>query len=198
MIIVGYLDNIKRGYETCLLHAEAMLGLADDANATAHGFLTLIIGGLIYALAMLVISIVMMGPLGALMGVVGAIMMPLAVIVGFFICYSIYHLLAKLFGGQATGTQFFRVIANASVIMWPVYLLMLVPVLGQLVNLAVSIWFIVVLVFIVKTVHKLSTGKSIAVVLIPIAVLVLLVLVLIGVLAYFGVLSPPETLLPPG
>ena len=77
----------------------------------------------------------------------------------------------------------------------------MIPFLGGIINILISIWGIVVSVVILENVHKLTRGKAVIVVLIPVIISILLIV--IGSIAYFGTLNPeafgtlsPEALLP--
>lgn len=113
---------------------------------------------------------------GASIGVL--IIVPLA----FFIHQGITYLIARAFNGSGT---FVRQGYTGLLIQVPLgivsSLLGLIPILGSLVAIAAFIYEIVLSVFAIMAVHRLSGGKASAVVLIPIAVLFLLVCVLVFV-----------------
>lgn len=98
-----------------------------------------------------------------------------ATLIGFFIGQGILFGLAKAFGGQGTFTQQAYVFLLFQV---PLGILEgivgLVPVVGGLIALAGTIYEIVLAVFAIMGVHRLSGGKASAVVLIPIGVVFLL------------------------
>jgi hypothetical protein len=94
----------------------------------------------------------------------------------FFLLMGIVYLLARAFGGQGT----FLEQCNASLsIQVPLgifsKLLALIPVVGRILNIVPSVYGIVLQVFVIIAVHRLSKGKATAVILIP--------LVTLGVLA---------------
>src|SRR5690242_16577944 len=107
---------------------------------------------------------------------------------GFFFIMGIFYLLAKAFGG--TGT-FLAQCYTLLLIGVPVGIIsglaLLVPALGLLIVFALGVYQIVLEIFAMMAVHRLSGGKATAVVLIPIAAIVLLVIcgivVLIAVIA---------------
>jgi hypothetical protein len=104
--------------------------------------------------------------------------------ISFFIVQGITYLLAKAFGG--TGT-FLRQGYTALLFMVPIGILSafvgLIPILGGLVGFGLFIYGIVLQIFSIMPVHRLSAGKATAVVLIPIAVLFVLAIILVAVLA---------------
>ena len=98
-------------------------------------------------------------------------------LIGSFIGIGIIHLLAKLFGGQATFKELYNCLTISSVLRW----LMVVPIVSIILGPIIGVWNIVISVIVVRKVHQLTTGKAIAVVLIPIVIIIILV-VLIAVL----------------
>jgi len=94
----------------------------------------------------------------------------------FFLLMGIVYLLARYFGGQGT---FLEQCNTSLYIQAPLgvlsKLLALIPVVGRILNTILSIYGIVLQVYVIIAVHRLSRGKAIATILIP--------LVIIGVLA---------------
>lgn|GEM_PF-6299375 len=67
-----------------------------------------------------------------------------------------------------------------------------IPFFANIVDFLIMVWGTVMGIIVLKSVHKLSTGKAIAVAIaLPVP---LILLVIIGALAYFGVLSPDKFL----
>src|SRR6266702_6346193 len=108
----------------------------------------------------------------------------ISVPVFFFIFVVIQYLLAKAFQGQGNflkqsyTTLLFEVPINIVS-----YLLAFIPILGGIAGFALSIYGIVLNVFAIMAVHRLSGGKAVGVVLIPIAVLILLAFLCIFAIA---------------
>jgi hypothetical protein len=94
----------------------------------------------------------------------------------FFIGVGIYYLLAKAFGGDGTflrqGYAYLLFQVPLGII---TSVLGLIPILGGLAALALGIYGVVLNIFSIMAVHRLSGGKATAVVLIPIAVVFVLV-----------------------
>ncbi len=87
----------------------------------------------------------------------------------FFLLMGIVHLLARYFGGQGT----FLELCNSSLyIQAPLgilsKLLALIPGVGRILNSILSLYGIVLQVFVIMAVHRLSRGKAIATILIPV------------------------------
>jgi Yip1 domain len=116
-------------------------------------------------------------PAGAFANIIGV---PL----GFFIGVGILFLVAKMFGG--TGT-FLRQAYAFALFVVPIdgvsAVVGLVPVLGWLVSFALFIYGIVLAVFAISASQRLDTGKSVAVLLIPLFVGIFLacVLLIVGI-----------------
>ncbi len=100
----------------------------------------------------------------------------IAVPVSFFIVVGIQYLLAKAFRGEGNFlTQGYTYLLFEVPISIVSYLLGFIPILGGIAGFALAIYGIVLNVFAIMAVHRLSGGKAVGVVLIPIAVLILLV-----------------------
>lgn len=171
---MGYGETLKRSIDALKLDPRAMGALAKSPDGIGHGFLTL-------ALAGVAMSIGMLNPL----------MIPVTIIfliVGFIIGWAILHGLAKLFGGKASAAEFFRVLSNVSILYW----VMVIPIVGPLLSWLIGLWLLVVEVVAIKNVHKLSTGKSVLVVAIPVVVgIILATILMVAGLAYWGMMNNP-------
>src|SRR6266480_2703542 len=108
----------------------------------------------------------------------------ISVPVFFFILVGIQYLLAKAFQGQGNFlTQSYTTLLFEVPINIVSYLLAFIPILGGIAVFALSIYGIVLNVFAIMAVHRLSGGKAVGVVLIPIAVLILLAFLCIFAIA---------------
>jgi hypothetical protein len=94
----------------------------------------------------------------------------------YFLLMGIVYLLARAFGGQGT---FLEQCNTSLYVQAPLgifsKLLALIPVVGRVLNSVLSLYGIVLQVFVIMAIHRLSRGKAIATILIP--------LVTIGALA---------------
>ncbi|MBD3310195.1 hypothetical protein GF351_03170 [Candidatus Woesearchaeota archaeon] len=164
----------------------SMAEMAADSKATGMAVLIILIG---WAIAGFVGAVVAINPFtflaslvfGALFGVVG-----LYGVVGLFIWTGILHILARIFGGVGDYIGLFRTLGVGSVLQWLMFLA-LVPFFGAIIQTAIAIWSLVIAVVAVKVVHKLPTGKSAAVVIIP--TVILLILVLAMMMAIFALVG---------
>src|SRR5207249_3543683 len=93
----------------------------------------------------------------------------------FFIGMGILYGLSKAFGGQGGFlTQSYSFLLFDVPLRFLAALVGLIPFAGGLIAFAISIYEIVLSVFAIMAVHRLSGGKATAVVLIPVGVVVLL------------------------
>jgi hypothetical protein len=128
----------------------------------------------------------------AIIGII--IIVPISIFMG----QGITYLLAKAFGGSGT---FLRQCYTYLLITVPVgitsSILGLIPSLGNLAVFGLGIYAIILQIFSLMSVHRISGGKATAVVLIPIAVAVVLAIVLIVVLVVAIISAVPHTPYPP-
>jgi hypothetical protein len=93
----------------------------------------------------------------------------------FFLLMGIVFVLAKAFGGEGT---FLEQCNSSLYIQAPLgifsKLLALIPVVGRILNSVLSLYGIVLQVFVIMAVHRLSRGKAIATILIPLLTIGLL------------------------
>lgn len=115
------------------------------------------------------------------LGLSNIILIPL----GYFIATGIYHVIAKLFGGQGTYLEYFYSYLLFSVPLTIISLLLsLIPLLGSIVGFAIGIYQIVLQIFMTMAVHRMSGGRAtLAVLILPIIGLV------IGCIVFFFALS---------
>ena len=101
---------------------------------------------------------------------------------GFFIGAGILFLVAKIFGGTGTFLeQSYAMMLYYVPIQAVTAVLGLLPILGGLASFVLAIYEIVLAVFAISASQRLSTGKSVAVVLLPAAIVLLLACVLLVV-----------------
>jgi hypothetical protein len=94
---------------------------------------------------------------------------------GFLIWMGIFYLIAKMFGGSGTFMQQCYAVSLYYVPITVVNLAVsLVPFVGSVASAGLGIYGIVLQVFAFAASHRLSTGKAVAVVLLPLAILFLL------------------------
>ena len=108
----------------------------------------------------------------------------------FFIVVGILFLFAKLFGGMGTFLQqayafalYYVPISGVSAIV------RLAPGVGGFISFALFIYSVVLAIFAISASHRLSTGRSVAVVLLPLAILLVLACVALAVYVAFITIS---------
>jgi hypothetical protein len=138
-----------------------------------------VIGGILAFIISLATGNGFGGSLGSL--IANIILIPIGTAIGLFVGAAIYHLLVLLLirpshaGYEAT----FRVVAYAAVLQllsWLVF----IPILGILVAIAIGIYNVVLTVIGIREVHATTTGRAVAVVLLPVVVFGLLAILLVG------------------
>jgi hypothetical protein len=144
---------------------------------------------LLFAIICAVISAILSGIIGFLINVVSGnavgnaiggligtiIIIPIVTAIGLFVWAAIYHVLILLIvrpsheGYEAT----FRVVAYASALQLVAWL-SAIPILGALVAIVVGIYGVVLSVIGIREIHSTTTGRAVAVVLIPVVILLIL------------------------
>ncbi len=163
----------------------------DFVNPAIFALICALISALLGGIISLALSPLFAGPgdtagetlAGGVVGfVLTVILSPIYTAVGLLIGAGIYHLLVLLLvrPGNAGFEATFRVVCYAAAIQ----LISWIPI----VNILAAIYGIVLSVFGIREVHSTTTGRAVAIVLIPVAV-ILLVIVLVGaalVAVFFG------------
>lgn len=159
------------------LRADVIQDTAGDPTALVPGLVFLVIAGVLSGLAAFP---------------VGIILVPVVTLVFAAVIVGIVHLIAKLLGGQGGFGPLFQVYGHGNGLLGWTGVLGIIPFLGQLIALAVLIWGIVVMIVAVREVHRTTTGKAVAAVLIPIVVLIVVcggIIAIVGfgaLMAYMG------------
>ncbi len=170
----------------------------DFINPAVYVAIIALITALLGGLLGLVLSPFFAGPgdtgealaVGVVGFISGLILGPILTLIGLLIAAGVYHLLVLLLvrptnaGFEAT----FRVVCYSYT---PniVGFLSPIPILGQLIALAAAVYSVFLSFLGVREVHNTTTGRALAIVLIPVAVVLLLVLILgalIGAALFYG------------
>jgi hypothetical protein len=125
------------------------------------------------------------------------ICLPLVAIVlvplGFYIGIGLIHLSAKIFGGKGSYSTLAYLMSLFSVPLGMVStVLSLIPCLGGLLSLAVSIYSIVLAVRAIKVNYRLTTGKAVGAYFVPVAVIFVIVFLLVLVVIVIAALLAPS------
>ena len=184
---MGFFDSIGRGIKLIKLDGTAITEIVSDKSSFLAGWIIILIYGLLSALAISIKG----SPFDSTKFIEYAIKG--IVFGGLYIL--IIHGIAKLFGGQSKLKEYFSVQSHVFLFNWLIiFTAIQQPIIAAVVTLVVIIWGIVMSIVVVKSVHKLSTGKSIIVVLVP--YIIWLLLIIIGGIAYFAVLDPSKFIRP--
>ena len=145
---MNYTKYIKTAIKVLIFDDKAYETILKDENSTKYGFLTVLLAGLATSI----------GSLGFIASPSSIVTGPILMVVGLFIVYSVYHFLAKfVFKGQATGTQYFRVLSASFIL----YFISVIPFIGTFLQFLAGLWILIVNIAILNKVHKLTMGKSI-------------------------------------
>ena len=177
-----FVEYIKQGLKVFTLDKKVIKKVSKDTNATKMGVIFLLLAGVASAIG----GILSTWLLGDLFGIgpnySSLITMPLVMLVGSAFAIVIIHGLARIFGGKATYSELFRVLSLTSVVFW----ITIIPQVGGFIAFLAMLWGIVVGIISVSNVYNLSTGKAVAVILIPLVIAgILFVVVGLTILAYF-------------
>lgn len=154
----------------------------DFINPLVFAVICAVISGVLSGIIGFLIALVTDSGAGAAFGgLIGSIfLIPIGTVIGLFIGAGIYYLVVMLLVRPNSGFEAtFRVVAYGSVVSL-VSWLSAIPVLGVLVALVVAVYGIFLAVVGIREVHATTTGRAVAVVLIPTAVVFLFLLLLFG------------------
>jgi hypothetical protein len=158
----------NRGVELVKLNRDAAEAVASDESSFTWAMLFYAIGGFAAAISYTALSF----GLGGIM----LIFSPIAHVLISFVYAAVLHIIARLFGGTGTYKGYYSALGIGSIPGWA----QVIPLIGTL----AAFWSIPVAVIVTERVHKLSFGKAVAVVVIPISILFILVLLAVAVLGY--------------
>lgn len=156
---MGFTKSIKQAIEILKLNKTIIEKVAKEKQATTAGILILIIGGFIAGIA---------SKKWLLLGIT-----PIIVLIFSFIGIGILHLIAKLFKGKAEFIEIYRALTHASILNW-LSIFDLIPLLKTIIAVITLIWGIVINFVVIKNLYKLSTLKTVLVMIIPMAFFIIL------------------------
>ncbi len=169
-------EYLSKGLEIVKLNRDAASEVAAQEDAFGMAILFFAIGGLAAGLGSV------MTKLG--FGFFTVIFFPAAHVIGSFVWVGVLYLLSKLFGGTGTYREHYSALGIGSLAGWA----QIVPVIGGI----VALWNIPVSVVVTERIHNISTGKAVAVVLIPIVffiIIALIAIVMAGMAAFMGLMN---------
>jgi hypothetical protein len=151
----------------------------DFVNPLIFAIICSLITGVIGGILRLIFALVAGKGFGAALGslIANIFFIPIGTAIGLFIGAAIYHLLVLLIvrpshaGYEAT----FRAVAYASAVQ-AVAWLAFIPILGILVAIVIGIYNVVLSVIGIREVHTTTTGRAVAVVLIPVVIIGILLI----------------------
>ncbi len=168
---MGFGESVKDALSIVTLKGDVMQQVS-AGDVVGHAFLILVIAGLAGAVGQTLMGLIL-GTFEAV-SFLAFITGPVFAVIGTLIGVGILHIIALIFGGQAKYMELFKAMAFAQVVGW----IAVIPFIGAIISPILLIWLIVVNIVIIKNVHKLSTGKSVLVVLLPMIIVFVLVVIL--------------------
>jgi len=147
-------------------------------------------------------------PMAGLMSAAMPVMVVLSLVfnyVSWFLASGLFHLLAEFLGGRGRATGVFAVAGLSSlplIFLVPVNLLLLLwglksfaaVVIMPLSSLIVVIWWLILLILGIRQVHDFSTGRAVAVVMLPVAGVIILAVILM--VSMMGLMASVVSTLP--
>ena len=190
--LLAAIRQLPRQYWRVLTHPNAITFIEEERKAAWNIiWVQLLILGVVEAIVVLLIVLLEFFIFqaflpGATMSVFSQVLPIVAIVIAlitivfvpisFFFGASIFHLIAKAFGGRGS---FLSYCYNYSLILVPIsilsFVLSVIPCLGSVAGLAGGVYEIVLLIFMTMGVHRLSGGKASATVLIPVITGILLI-----------------------
>lgn len=180
--VQSFIETVRR---VVLEPASFFRGMAKSGDFVGPLVFTLIcalIGGTLGGVVSLFLGLVVGDPVAALGGLFGGIFLtPIFAVIGLFVVAGILHLMVMLLvrPSNAGFEASYRVVAYLSVL-YLVSWLSVIPILGILVGLALTVYFVVLEAIGAREAHSTTTGRAVAVVLIPAAVLLFLFFLLLA------------------
>jgi len=176
---MDFFKSVKQAIQILKLDENAISEVASNPNSTIYALVITIIAG--FASGVVYFE---------LLGVKGVIEYIVFLVVSLGVIAGISHILAKLAGGKGEYMHLFRVLGLLYITNWTI----IIPLIGQILTLVLSVWKIVVGVITVKSIYKLSTIRAILVVMVPVITFVLIIVgyVLLQFLIILYCLSQPS------
>ncbi|MBI1913017.1 MAG: YIP1 family protein [Deltaproteobacteria bacterium] len=167
---IEFKKYLGKSFEILKLKGSAAIEISKDEKAFVPGLIILAIGGFASALGLLFTT----GALHSAEVIVLLLFTPILNVVFFSFFLGIFHVLAKILGGQAGFMEYYRAAVFGSVITWA----QVVPLIGTL----VSIWSIPVNIVILENVHKLKRLEAVTI----ISIMMLIAMGILYSIGFFG------------
>ncbi len=127
--------------------------------------------------------------IGAMAFVISLIVTPIITVIGFIVISAIIYIFAMIFGGKGDYVkQTYLIALYAAPLIVINSVVGLIPFLGGLIAFLVSLYGLYLLTMALKQAHKVSTGKAVAIWIVPI--LAMIVLAVILGFGFFMAMSP--------
>ena len=134
-----------------------LLRTAKSPTATIYGVLTVILAGAAIGISQ--------------KSTFMTVFLPAALLVAFTLIYLVFHITAKcLFGGKGTEERYFRSLSNCFMVYW----IVAIPYPGIYLHIIATLWLMLLNVYILKKIHKLSIFGALALGLLPLVIYALI------------------------
>jgi hypothetical protein len=169
---MNFLKYIKEGIKIIGLKKSSIKKIANDKKATNSGIIILLIAGLLSVVGLYGVE-----------GYVQALFMaPLFTLVFFVLGTGMLNVFVRLFGGKNNYPELFRPLSHAAVMCW-LWLLLMIPILGPILNWIVLMWGIVISIVAIQTINPhMSKFRAVMSVIVPFLI-ALIVVWIVGQLA---------------
>lgn len=149
---MDFKEGLSRALEIIKLDGSAVDDVARDSSATGMAFLIVILAGVANAIGSMMLPSI--------------IIMPIFMVLGLLFTTLVFWVIAMIFGGRAEFMELLRPLGHSQLLMW----ITVIPFIGPFLGIFAGIWMVVMDVVIVREVFDFSTGKAVAVVLIPVII----------------------------
>ncbi len=161
---MNFFKYVKQGIKILKLDRKAITKISGDEKATNSGIIILLIAGLLSVIG--------------LYGIEGyyrvLIMAPIFTLVFFVLGVGMLHLFIRLLGGKTGYPSLFRVLSHAAIMTW-LWLFLVIPIVGNIINLVIIFWGVVVTIIAVETTNGMTRMRAILAVLIPFVIAAIVV-----------------------
>ena len=110
------------------------------------------------------------------------ILTPIFAVIWWLIGSGILYIFAMIFGGKGSyTTQSYLIALYSAPLMILSAILVLIPIVGAIVNFLVMLYGLYLLTLALKQVHKVTTGKAVAIWFVPLVIVVIIIAVMFSV-----------------
>ncbi|MBI4146566.1 YIP1 family protein [Candidatus Woesearchaeota archaeon] len=164
--------GFNRALRILKLDGSAVEESARDPGMTTVVFVMILLAALGSAIGLLIQTGEVVG---AVFGIIGGL---IGGIIGLLIATLLTWIVAMIFGGKADFMELWRPYGLVSIVGVITGILAAVPAVGQILNIVIFLYLLVVSVVIIKHVYDFSIGKAVGVVVVELAIILVIAIVL--------------------